>query len=87
MSGGNQLVGLWKARSNMRRHLMTGLTYRETSKDPKGNGFSFAEVPDWQLRQWLDAVDEAAQGIEARQGGNGEAGAVHESPTPSGDAP
>jgi len=29
----------------------------------------------------------AAQGIEARQGGDGEAGSVHESPVPNGDAP
>jgi hypothetical protein len=29
----------------------------------------------------------AAQGIEARQGGDGEAGSVHESPVAEGDAP
>lgn len=29
----------------------------------------------------------SAQGIEARQGGNGEAGAVHESPVAESDAP
>jgi len=39
--------------------------------------------------RWGDEwqIELPAQGIEARQGGNGEAGAVHESPTPLGDAP
>ncbi len=50
---------LRKIERGIRHHLMTGLIYRETSKDPKGNGFSFAEVADWQLRDWL-AVIEAA---------------------------
>jgi hypothetical protein len=36
---------------------------------------------------WISHRPADAQGIEARQGGNGEAGAVHESPTPLGDAP
>lgn len=49
----------------IRHHLMTGLTYRETSKDPKGNGYTFAEVPDWQLRDWLTAIEASIPGDTA----------------------
>ncbi len=53
------LAALRKVKNGIRHHLIVNLTYRETSKDPKGNGFTFAEVSDWQLRDWLAAIDAA----------------------------
>lgn len=41
------------------RHHLDNLKYRQTGQDPKTNGFAYAEVPDWQLRQWLEAITEA----------------------------
>jgi hypothetical protein len=34
------------------RHL-DNLQHRQTGRDPKTNGYAYAEVPDWTLRQWL----------------------------------
>ena len=58
---------LWKLARGIRFHLSTNLVYRSTGRDPKPNGFSFAEVPEWQLRQWLDLAENNAQAIEARR--------------------
>lgn len=47
-------------------------------------------VPFWpshgMFRNWIALFNEAAQAIEARQGGDGEAGSVHESAVPKGGA-
>lgn len=53
---------------SIRHHLMTGLIRRTIGHDPNQNTFVFAEVPDWQLRQWLALVENAASAIEARSG-------------------
>lgn len=55
---------LWRMRTNIRHHLMTGLIHRSTGKDPKNDGYTFAEVPDWQLREWSEVVERAAQAME-----------------------
>jgi len=56
----------YKVRQGIRHHLMTGLIFRSTGRDPNNTGYAFAEVPDWQLRQWLEIVDDAAQAMSAR---------------------
>lgn len=60
-----RLEGLYKVRRGIRHHLMTGLIYRSTGKDPKNDGYSFAEVSDWQLRQWVEIIEGAAKALEA----------------------
>lgn len=39
------------------------LLYRQTSKptEPVATGFSYAEVPDWQLRQWQESFNDLQQ--------------------------
>ena len=38
------------------------LEYRQTGRDPKLNGYAYAEVPDWKLLWW----EETARIMEAR---------------------
>lgn len=38
------------------------LEYRQTGRDPKTNGYAYAEVPDWKLRWW----EETARIMESR---------------------
>lgn len=77
---------LWKVARSIRRLLMTGLIYRSTGRDPKNDGLHFAEVPDWQLRDWLHTVDTAASAIEARRAETENTGSVHDSAGPKDDA-
>lgn len=44
------------------RHHLDGLLFRSTGKDPKNTGFSYAEVPEWQLRRWLDDLEKKPLG-------------------------
>lgn len=37
-------------------HELERLKYRTTGRDPKLNGYEYAEVPAWLLRQWLAAL-------------------------------
>jgi hypothetical protein len=53
------LAGVAKS---IRRHLET-LQFKQTGRDPKTNGYAYAEVPDWALRQWLDRIELAQNGI------------------------
>lgn len=39
------------------RHYLANLQYRQTGRDPMANGYAYAEVPDWALRQWLTVVE------------------------------
>lgn len=55
---------IWAARRNMRNHLMTGLVSRASSREPMNAAHVFAEVPDWQLRQWVELLRRAAEAIE-----------------------
>ena len=46
-----------RERDGMRRfanHYLGQLEYLQTGRDPKNNGFAYARVPDWALRQLLD---------------------------------
>lgn len=40
------------------RHWLGHLEYRQTGRDPKNNGFAFAAVPDWALRQLADPLSD-----------------------------
>ena len=39
------------------RRYLDKLEYQPTGRDPKNTGFSFAKIPDWQLRQWIEKID------------------------------
>lgn len=40
------------------QHYLDNLKYKQTSGHavPRAEGFAYAEVPDWQLRQWMDQI-------------------------------
>lgn len=37
-------------------HYLDNLEYQQTGRDPKANGYAYAKVPEWQLRQWGAAL-------------------------------
>lgn len=41
------------------RHHLANLKFKPTGRDPKSDGYAYAEVPDWALRQWLKRVEDA----------------------------
>lgn len=50
---------LHKVARGIRHHLATNLVSRAIGRDPKQDAVIFAEIPDWQLRQWLHIVEGA----------------------------
>lgn len=44
------------------RHYLDKLKYRPTGADPKNDGYTYAEVPEWQLRRWLAAAEAPQEG-------------------------
>lgn len=46
--------------SQINRHLQN-LDYQTTGRDPKTNGYAYAKVPEWQLRQWLHTLTGEAE--------------------------
>lgn len=51
-------------RRSIRFKLDNDLKHRTTGRDPKSNGYAYAEVPDWALRQWLSRIELVIGGIE-----------------------
>lgn len=39
------------------------IKYRQTGRDPKTNGYSYVEIPEWDMRQKLQAVRMDLDGI------------------------
>jgi hypothetical protein len=69
------------------------LQHRATGRDPKLNGYTYADVPEWLLRQWLERVTNVdrslanASAIEARSDATPKSGAAEgESAGPKDDA-
>ncbi len=52
-----QLAGLQLVTQGIRFVLDNNLQHRSTGRDPKVSGFEFAELPSWQLRQWLSHIE------------------------------
>lgn len=46
-------------------HHLANLKYRQTGQDPKNNGYAYAEIPDWALRQLKDSLEAVRLDITA----------------------
>jgi hypothetical protein len=44
------------------KHNLQNLKHRQTGESPKFNSYAYAEIPDWQLRQWLAALSGEGEG-------------------------
>lgn len=40
------------------------LKMRQTGRDPKLNAYAYAEIPDWQLKQWKEDADASQARIQ-----------------------
>lgn len=49
---------------SLRHQLETRLKTKQTGTDPKLSAFTYAEIPDWLLRQWLDYLREMAVALD-----------------------
>jgi hypothetical protein len=68
--------------------LRSNVSWPASSPAAKTSGYVISEVADWQLRQWLHIIENAAQAIEARRAATGNTDAVaDESAVANGDAP
>ena len=55
-------------------HYLDRLEFRSTGRDPKNNGFTFAAVPEWALRQEIERIDSALSDHGVQKSGGVEAG-------------
>lgn len=57
VGGGHLLAPLGDVERGLHHHL-ANLQFKPTGKDPKSDGYAYAEIPDWALRHWLKRVEE-----------------------------